>query len=39
VSVRKNELFAATFVAPRLAFYPRLLPKAEAVVRSAEIKG
>ncbi len=39
VSVRKDELFAASFVAPRLAFYPRLLPKAEAVVRSAQIRG
>ncbi|WBY02192.1 hypothetical protein PE066_01270 [Ramlibacter tataouinensis] len=39
VSVRKDELFAASFVAPRLAFYPRLLPKAEAVARSAQIRG
>jgi hypothetical protein len=39
VSVRNNELFAATFVAPRLAFYPRLLPKAEQVVATAHIKG
>jgi hypothetical protein len=39
VSVRKGELFAATFVAPKLAFYPRLLPKAEGVVRTAQIKG
>lgn len=39
VSVRKDELFAATFVAPKLAFYPRLLPKAESVVSTAHIKG
>lgn len=36
-AVRNNELFAATFVAPRLAFYPRLAPKAEAVVHTARI--
>lgn len=39
VAVRKNELFAATFMAPELAFYQRLLPKAESVVASARIKG
>lgn len=33
-----EELYAATFVAPRLAFYPRLLPKAEEVVKTARIK-
>ncbi len=38
VAVSKEELFAATFVAPKLAFYPVLLPKAEAVVRTARIK-
>lgn len=36
---RKGELFAATFVAPRLAFFDRLLPMAEAVVRTARIRG
>ncbi len=36
-SVRNNELFAASFVAPRLAFYPRLLPKAQSVVTTARI--
>jgi len=35
----KGELFAATFAAPRLAFYDRLLPMAEQVVRSARIRG
>lgn len=35
----RGELYAATFAAPKLAFYPRLLPMAEAVVRSARIKG
>ncbi|NPC54389.1 hypothetical protein [Caenimonas soli] len=39
VCVRKDEMFAATFVAPRLAFFPRLLPKAEALVKTAQIKG
>jgi hypothetical protein len=39
VSVRNQELFAATFAAPRLAFFPRLLPMAEAVVKTARIKG
>jgi len=38
VSVRSGDLYAATFLAPRLAFYPRLLPKAETVVRSAAVK-
>ena len=33
-----EELYAATFVAPRLAFFSRLLPKAEEVVRTARIK-
>ncbi len=34
-----EELYAATFVAPRAAFYARLLPLAEAVVKTARIKG
>jgi hypothetical protein len=34
-----EELFAATFVAPRLSFYKRLLPMAEAVVKTARIRG
>ena len=33
-----EELFAATFVAPRLSFYQRLLPMAEEVVKTARIK-
>jgi hypothetical protein len=33
-----EELYAATFVAPRLSFYARLLPMAEAVVRTARIR-
>jgi hypothetical protein len=33
-----DELYAATFVAPRLAFYERLLPAAEAVVATARIR-
>jgi hypothetical protein len=39
VAVRNDELFAATFAAPRLTFFPKLLPMAEAVVRTARIKG
>lgn len=39
VVVRNNELFAATFVAPQLAYWRKLAPKAEAVVASARIKG
>lgn len=35
----RGELYAATFAAPKLAFYSRLLPMAEAVVRSARIMG
>lgn len=39
VAVKKDELFAATFVAPRLSFFPRLLPKVENVVKTAQIRG
>jgi hypothetical protein len=38
-AVRNNELFAATYHAPELAFFKRLAPKAEAVVKTAAIKG
>ena len=34
-----EELYAATFVAPKLSFYARIAPKAEDVVRTAQIKG
>lgn len=37
-AVRGGELYAAAFTAPELAFYKRLLPKAEAVVATARIK-
>jgi hypothetical protein len=37
-AVRNNELFAATFTAPELSFYKRLLPRAEAVVATARIR-
>lgn len=37
-AVHKNELYAATFAAPRLAFFPKLLPMAEAVVKTARIR-
>ena len=33
-----EELYAATFVAPRLSFYDRLLPMAEAVVKTARVR-
>lgn len=33
-----EQLYAAVFAAPKLAFYDRLLPLAEAVVQSARIK-
>lgn len=33
-----EELYAATFVAPKLSFYQRLLPMAEAVVKTARVK-
>ena len=36
--VRNNELYAATYHAPDLAFFKRLAPKAEAVVKTAAIK-
>lgn len=35
---KDGKLYAATFVAPRLGFYQRLQPMAEAVVKSARIK-
>lgn len=34
-----EELYAATFVAPKLSFYQRLLPMAEEVVKTARIRG
>jgi hypothetical protein len=38
-AVYGEELYAATFVAPKAAFFSRLLPIAEAVVKTARIKG
>jgi hypothetical protein len=38
-AVYGEELYAATFVAPKAAFFARLLPMAEAVVKTARIKG
>ena len=35
----KHELYAATFAAPRLTFFAKLLPMAEAVVKTAHIRG
>jgi hypothetical protein len=37
-AVRNDELYAATYHAPDLAFFKRLAPKAEAVVKTAMIK-
>jgi hypothetical protein len=37
-AIRNNELYAATFIAPELSFFKRLLPQAEGVVASAKIK-
>lgn len=34
-----GELYAATFVAPRASFFARLAPMAEAVVKTARIRG
>lgn len=39
VSVRRDELFAMTFVAPKLSFFPRLAPKVDALVKTAQIRG
>ena len=33
-----EELYAATFVAPKLSFFQRLLPMAESVVKSARVR-
>lgn len=38
-AVRGGELFAATYVAPQLGLWKRLLPRAEAVVRTAQVRG
>ena len=38
IAINNNELFAASFVAPRLSFFPRLLPRAESIVETARIK-
>lgn len=38
-AVRGGQLYAATFLAPQLGFYSRLLPKAEAVVQTTRIRG
>lgn len=38
-TVRDGQLYAITFVAPALAFYPRLAPMAEQVASAARFKG
>jgi len=38
-AVRDGQLFAMTFSAPALAFYPRLAPKVEQVANAARLKG
>lgn len=37
-AVRNGELFAITFSAPRLAFFPRIKPRAEAIAQSARVR-
>lgn len=37
-AVRNGELFAITYTAPRLAFYPAGLPSAEAIAKSARLR-
>ena len=37
-AVRNGELWAITYVAPRLAFFPAGIGEAEAIARSARIK-
>ncbi len=36
--VEQDRLYLVAFTAPRLGFYPRLLPRAQAVVTSARLK-
>jgi hypothetical protein len=38
-TVRDGQLFAMTFAAPALGFYPRLAPKVERVANAARLKG
>jgi hypothetical protein len=37
-TVRNGELFAITYTAPRLAFYPAGLPSATAIAESARLR-
>lgn len=39
LAVHKGELYAASFVAPKKSFFPRLAPKAESVAKSAKVQG
>lgn len=39
VAVKDAKLYAATFIAPQLHFFGKILPMAEAVVGTARIKG
>ncbi len=38
LAVEQDRLYALAFTAPRLGFYPRLLPKAQAVASSARVR-
>jgi hypothetical protein len=38
-AVRNGELFVISYSAPRLAFYSRYLPRAEAIAKSARVRG
>jgi len=37
-AIKDNELFAAAFTAPEMSFYKRLLPLAEDIAKSAQIR-
>lgn len=39
LAVKNEQLYAATFVAPQLHFFGKILPMAEAVVKTARIRG
>lgn len=39
LAVEQDRLYVIAFTAPRLGFYPRLLPKAQRVATSARVRG
>ena len=38
VAVREGQLYAMTYTAPRLAFFPRYAPRVEQIAKSARLK-